>query len=1038
ICAFTQTTTANSWGLPTTGQVKYRFSPDNATTWYYHNGTDWVSLVGDPAFSDATTNDWYLFTSDPAVRRGRWNNFPNNLLPPSPLPGNFRWKAYLVSSGIQGVALDKVDITDVYLEVKQPNNTSHKLTPGGVYDIKWDYSNAGSTVYLEYCTDYNPGTGAGTWQAVTTTWQAIGPKQFTWNPVPEANSETCGLKITTDTGIIDRSDGCYWIKPEVAGWVDSVVSPEAKTYLPLQTLPVSWSHTGTTGNVKIEYQEFYGGGWVKRYDIATRPLVDDYYGGFSLPNNITITNKARVKVYVVGDEPNAKYSPEFKVQQLIVVTGKFNGTESPNSFEVGTNAYDITWSVYGKDPDEVDVGCAVTVTYGAGEPYDQNFIATVATPTASVPGWSIPYDVGVKKVKVKKRWPRSWESAVEDISDTNFTIRGKIESVGKPILNQVWLVDMTEPVTWTIKGTYGAPNIDVYKIEVSTEGVNGPYYLLGTNTKGVNMGSYISETRTVPITASSTGYIRVSDITNPSEVSCTSSSFIIRNRFILMRPNSTDDAPMIFTVNDSPPTSIPIRWKNKGIIPAVKIEYSRSGNFSGDEQTLYTVDPNNGHDAENAWSWQIPLDWLTMPNQTAKIRVSQTTDANVNAISEPFKIKGQIDVDYPDGGETWLVKEKQVITYTIKGKIPKVDIYWDSVNPANLIANDLPNQTGQCSWSAGGTWEVPDKVGIHKILVIDNDDSTVQALSGNDFSVKGKLEIVSPIASTIWSVGDTNRPIVFKVWGSVGWVYLDYRNAAGNWIEFASRDCSANGVGPQEYSDVVWAVVQDVITSTARIRLRCATETPANSVLSQLFTINSKIQVGKPVFGDPYFVYNDPTQTTKYPITWTYTGSVNNVAIEYKVGAGSWLPLTTTSAGVLGDGSFSWAVTDTISSNVKVRVLDNDPGHPTSNSPESAQFAIKGFLKMVTPSPAGGEVWVAEDPSKEIKWAAVGTPSAGLFDKVKIEFSANASEGLPTWNDITTTDITNISSTNNTLPWWPSVADVSSDDCKIRLSGIDA
>jgi len=303
-------------------------------------------------------------------------------------------------------------------------------------------------------------------------------------------------------------------------------------------------------------------------------------------------------------------------------------------------------------------------------------------------------------------------------------------------------------------------------------------------------------------------------------------------------------------------------------------------------------------------------------------------------------------------------------------------------------------------------------------------------------TIRGKLEMTAPVSTTKWSVGGSGA-INWTPTGSIGDILIQYLKKDSdpaldaNWVDITTINASLGGYS---WNPVTGLVGDDVITPSASIRLKASQSWRANIPTSESFNIRSKITVGKPVFGNQYVVYNSPTQITTYPITWTYTGSVSDVLMQYKIAAGGWNNIGTTSAGLLGNGSYNWQVADSISGDVYVRVLDNQGGHPESESPDSAQFAVKGYLKAGVP--AAGALWTALETNKPITWSAVGTPSSGVFDNVKIDWTSNASSATPTWNPVIASTA-NISSTNNTYPW-PTVADVVSDDCKIKISGIDA
>ncbi|GAJ16856.1 unnamed protein product, partial [marine sediment metagenome] len=121
------------------------------------------------------------------------------------------------------------------------------------------------------------------------------------------------------------------------------------------------------------------------------------------------------------------------------------------------------------------------------------------------------------------------------------------------------------------------------------------------------------------------------------------------------------------------------------------------------------------------------------------------------------------------------------------------------------------------------------------------------------------------------------------------------------------------------------------------------------------------------------------------------------------------------------DLSYNWAVTNAISSQAWIKASDADV---ISENIVSAQFKIKGYLNVDYPD--ASTVWTVGE-TRPITWTAVGTPSGGEFDQVKITYTTGTN-----WADIGT--FANVSGTQST-PW--TVADASSDDCRIKIETDD-
>src|SRR5207247_1168575 len=121
---------------------------------------------------------------------------------------------------------------------------------------------------------------------------------------------------------------------------------------------------------------------------------------------------------------------------------------------------------------------------------------------------------------------------------------------------------------------------------------------------------------------------------------------------------------------------------------------------------------------------------------------------------------------------------------------------------------------------------------------------------------------------------------------------------------------------------------------------------------------------------------------TPRTITWTKTGSVANVKLEYSTDGG------TTYAGLIAasanngtntanggctvadpatQGCYVWVVSDTVSVNAKVRIAD--AADPEAVDTSDATFRIRAALTLTSPN--GGEQWLVGS-SRTIGWSGVG------------------------------------------------------------------
>src|SRR5207245_9224760 len=87
-------------------------------------------------------------------------------------------------------------------------------------------------------------------------------------------------------------------------------------------------------------------------------------------------------------------------------------------------------------------------------------------------------------------------------------------------------------------------------------------------------------------------------------------------------------------------------------------------------------------------------------------------------------------------------------------------------------------------------------------------------------------------------------------------------------------------------------------------------------------------------------------------ISWTTTGTVPNVKLEYSTDGGVTYP-NVVAASAANTGSFSWTIPDNISNTVRVRV--SDVTDASTNDISDANFKIRGNVPVTAPN--GGDVW---------------------------------------------------------------------------------
>jgi len=153
--------------------------------------------------------------------------------------------------------------------------------------------------------------------------------------------------------------------------------------------------------------------------------------------------------------------------------------------------------------------------------------------------------------------------------------------------------------------------------------------------------------------------------------------------------------------------------------------------------------------------------------------------------------------------------------------------------------------------------------------------------------------------------------------------------------------------------------------------------------------------------------------TTSQTITWTSTGSIPNVKIEYSTDNGSSWNIIINST--TNTGSYNWIVPNTPSGNCLVKI--SDTAGPTSDT-GNAVFTIAEQRTITVTSPNGGENLLA-NTTYAITWT-----NTGNIPNVKIEYSTNNGSS---WSVIIAST-TNSGSYDWTVPNTPSI------NCLVKVS----
>src|SRR5439155_723367 len=319
---------------------------------------------------------------------------------------------------------------------------------------------------------------------------------------------------------------------------------------------------------------------------------------------------------------------------------------------------------------------------------------------------------------------------------------------------------------------------------------------------------------------------------------------------------------------------------------------------------------------------------------TVKVRITDASDATVTDASDAtFTILAGFTLSSPNGGEVWTVGSSQNITWTTGGSVPNVKLEYSTDGGStypNVIIASTPN-TGTFGWT------VPNNISATvRVRVSDVNNSDAFRASNTNFKIRGAFGVTAPNGGEVWTVA-ASRTITWTTTGTIPNVKLEY--SKDNFATATVIAASTSNTG-----SYTWTVPND-ISATVKVRVADAADSTVNDVSDANFKILAAFAVSSPNGGEIWAV--GATQA----ITWTTTGTVPNVKLEFSTDGGVTYP-NVVAASAANTGSFSWTIPDNISNTVRVRV--SDVTDASTNDISDANFKIRGNLTVSAPN--GGDV----------------------------------------------------------------------------------
>jgi hypothetical protein len=841
-------------------------------------------------------------------------------------------------------------------------NGGENWTAGAPQDITWTSSGVVGDVKIEY--SINNGSS---WTDIIES--TLNDGIFNWT-VPSTQSDVCLVRVSETDG--DPSDVCdavfsIYVPPSII-----VTSPNGgENWQVGSSQYITWTGSGNVGNVNIEYSINNGTSWT---DIVISTPNDGSYN-WIVPDNIS--DNCLMRISETDGDPSDVSDDVFSIviPSSITVTSP-NGGEN---WEVGSS-YNITWTFTGT------VGnLMIQYSFNGGNSWS-NIVKSTENDGSF--NWTVPdTPSGNCLVRISEKGEDSYPS---DISDAVFSIISPLPTitVTSPNGRESLTIGSLHEITWNHTGTIG--NV---LIEYSTD--RGATWT-GIVNATENDGSY---NWTVPDDPSDHCLVRIRKSEgegDPSDISNGAFSIIPPQEITITYPSGGETliSGLIYEIT----------WVGSDTINNVKIEYSTNGGTSWME--IIGSTPNDGR-----YEWAVP-NVPENPSENCLVRVSDTDGSPTDVSDALFSIvwPSSITVTSPNGGESWEAGSFHNISWTSTGTVGNVAIEYSINSGASWapIVTSTGND-GIYNWTVPGN---PSDNCLVRVRGSDGDEGPWD-ISDAEFSITATsyaaITVISPNGGEILYTGSTHD-ITWTSIGGVGNVKIEYSiNNGTSWTEIVS---SMSNDGIYE-----WTVPDDP-SDDCLIRVSETDGDPSDdsdAVFEITTDTEPTITVTSPNGGENLII------GSTHDITWTSTGTIDNVIIEYSTDEGSaWTNIETSA---VNNGSYNWTAPDTLSDHCLVRISDVDDDTGLWDVSDTVfSIAAPTSAAVTVTSPNRGESLVVGS-IHQVTWT-----STGEIENVKIEYSP---DNGTTWIEIIKS-VFNNGSYEWTVPGDPS------NDCLVRISGADA
>ncbi|MBF0431274.1 MAG: cadherin-like beta sandwich domain-containing protein [Fibrobacteria bacterium] len=355
----------------------------------------------------------------------------------------------------------------------------------------------------------------------------------------------------------------------------------------------------------------------------------------------------------------------------------------------------------------------------------------------------------------------------------------------------------------------------------------------------------------------------------------------------------------------------------------------------------------------------------------------------------------------PNGGETWAAGLQRNIEWYATGSLANVKLELLNNGVPTGVEAQIPN-TGEYLWTIPNNQSNTMRVKVSNLTgdITDqsNADFTITGPPNNDATLSA-LTISTGSLSPVFSPADTSYTILFP--NSVDSLRVSAVTNDANAILTINNSPDSTGSSTRK-------LFLHEGGTFIKVKVIAEDEVTIITYTITVYRMPNTVKLLTPNGGEKLYV------DSSYNITWTSTGDIDSVRLDYSKDGESWFTIT---ASTLNDSSYTWTVPNDLSSTVLVKITALIAGVSDVSNAKCSIIFPPSPNSITILKPNGGEKY-QQGTNQIITWESVGDIGTVKFD-YKI--------GDADWTEITS------STPNDHSEFWTIPAIVSTA-VKIRLT----